>query len=117
MTPLEIGEKWLDSWRQRDPDALVALYAEDARHTSPKLRALRPDTGGFLTGREQVRAWFADAMQRLPGLRYVPLALTADAKRVCLEYRRENPGEPDLLVAEVLEVRDGRIVSSRVFHG
>jgi len=27
------------------------------------------------------------------------------------------PGEPDLPVAEVLDIRDGVIVASRVFHG
>jgi hypothetical protein len=34
-----------------------------------------------------------------------------------MEYLRHVPGEPDLPVAEVLEVRDGLIVASRVFHG
>ena len=117
MTPLEIARTWLDAWERRDVDTLAGLYAVDARHTSPKLRTLRTATGGFLMGRDEIRAWFAHAMQRLPGLRYVPLALTADDARVCMEYRRENPGEADLLVAEVLEIRDGRIVASRVFHG
>ena len=117
MTPLEIGRKWLESWENRDLDALAGLYAADARHSSPKLRTLRPETGGYLVGRAQVREWFADAMRRLPALRYVPIALTADETRVCMEYRRVVPEEPELLVAEVLEIRDGQVVSSRVFHG
>jgi hypothetical protein len=36
---------------------------------------------------------------------------------VFMEYVRHVDGEPDMPVAEVLEVRDGMIVASRVFHG
>jgi ketosteroid isomerase-like protein len=34
-----------------------------------------------------------------------------------MEYIRQVDGEEDMLVAEVLEVRDGKIVASRVYHG
>lgn len=43
MTPTEIAEVWLAAFNALDVDALLALYAEDATHTSPKLRALHPD--------------------------------------------------------------------------
>ena len=59
----------------------------------------------------------ADAFARLHGLRYEELSLTADDQRVFMEYRRINPGDAEMLVAEVLEVRDGCIVASRVYHG
>ena len=114
---LDLARRWLACFERRDPDTLVALYHPDARHTSPKLRVQRPETGGFLVGREAMRAWWAEAFQRLPQLRYLPTALTADGDRVFMEYVRQNPGEPDLPVAEVLEVRDGLIAASRVYHG
>jgi uncharacterized protein (UPF0218 family) len=34
-----------------------------------------------------------------------------------MEYMRQVEGEEDLLVAEVLEIKDGKIVFSRVYHG
>jgi hypothetical protein len=34
-----------------------------------------------------------------------------------MEYMRQVEGEADLLVAEVLEIKDGKIVFSRVYHG
>ncbi len=34
-----------------------------------------------------------------------------------MEYLRLAPGEPDLPVAEVLEVEGGLIRASRVYHG
>ena len=34
-----------------------------------------------------------------------------------MEYTRTVTGEEDLLVAEVLDIRDDLIVASRVYHG
>ena len=112
-----IAERWLACFDHRDLDGLLALYADDATHTSPKIRARHPDTGGLLRGKSAMREWWQDSFDRLPSMRYVLTALTADSDRVFMEYVRHVDGEPDMPVAEVLEVRDGLIVASRVFHG
>ncbi len=112
-----LARRWLGCFETHDVKTLVSLYAENARHTSPKLRALRPETGGYLVGRAGLEEWWADAFRRIPGLRYVERTLTANADRVFMEYTRQAPGEPDLPVAEVLVVRDGQIVESQVYHG
>jgi len=112
-----IAEHWLAAFAARDLDTLLALYADDATHTSPKIRALHPDTGGMLRGKAALCAWWRDSFERLPALSYVPTAITADLDRVVFEYVRKVPGEADLPVAEVLELAAGKIVASRVFHG
>ena len=112
-----IAERWLDRFEARDLDGLLALYADDATHTSPKIRARDPETGGKLRGKPALRAWWADAFARLPELRYLPTSITADADRALLEYVRRVPGEPDLPIAEVFDIAGGVIVASRVFHG
>ena len=38
----------------------VALYADDAVHVSPKLRAQKPETEGKIRGKAELRAWWAD---------------------------------------------------------
>lgn len=122
MTPEELvglARRWLACFERADLEGLLALYAEDAVHTSPKIRALHPETGGQLVGKAKLRAWWKDAFERLPGLRYEEQALTpaADGSRVFMEYLRHAPGEKDLPVAEALDVASGLIVASRVFHG
>ena len=112
-----IAERWLACFDARDLDGLLALYADDAVHTSPKIRVRHPETGGQLRGKAALRAWWADSFARLPQLTYVATALTADRERVVMEYVRRVPGEADMPIAEVLEVRGGAIVASRVFHG
>ncbi len=114
---LSLARRWLACFSTHDLETLIGLYAPDARHTSPKLRALRPESGGYLIGQAALRDWWADAFARLPGLNYVEESLTANHERVFMEYRRCVPGETDSYVAEVLEARNGRIVASRVYHG
>ena len=112
-----LARRWLAAFNARDLDGLLALYADEAVHTSPKLRDREPETKGEIRGKERLRSWWSDAMHRLPGLRYDEQHLTADDNRVFMEYLRVNPGEASYVVAEVLVVRDGKIVSSAVYHG
>ena len=114
---LRVARSWARAFNAHDVDGLLALYAEDATHTSPKIRALYPDTGGKLVGKAAIDAWWRGAIGRTPGLRYVETAITANDERVILEYRRLADGQEPMLVAEAFDVKDGLIVASRVFHG
>lgn len=113
----QVAREWLKAFNARDLNALLALYADDCRHTSPKIRALHPETGGQLIGKPALRKWWADAFARLPGLTYEESLITASEQSVFLEYVRRVPNEPELFVAEVFEVREGKIFASRVYHG
>jgi len=112
-----IAERWLECFARRDLDGLLGLYADSAVHTSPKIRVRHPETGGVLRGKPAMRAWWQDAFDRLPGMRYELQRLTADDARVVMEYVRHVDGEADMPIAEVLDVEAGKIVASRVFHG
>jgi ketosteroid isomerase-like protein len=114
---LRIARAWAKAFNAYDVDAILALYADHATHTSPKIRALHPETGGKLVGRAAIDAWWRGAIGRTPGLRYEETAVTANDRRVVLEYTRLADGQPPMSVAEVFDVEDGLIVASRVFHG
>lgn len=113
----EMAQRWFAAFNAHDLEALLALYANDAQHYSPKLKVLRPETNGLITGKDTLRAWWRDAFDRLPTLRYEVVKLTADAEQVFMEYIRHVQGEEDLRVGEVLEISEGLIVASRVYHG
>lgn len=116
-----LARAWLAAFNERALDRLLALYADDARHFSPKLLARRPETEGLVIGQAALRDWWADCFERLPGLHYAERSITTAgdglAGHVVIEYERTVPGEPALAVAEAYTVRDGRIAESRVFHG
>ncbi|MBL7888182.1 MAG: nuclear transport factor 2 family protein [Bacteroidia bacterium] len=113
----KIALKWFEAFNTHDLEALLSLYDDNARHFSPKLKIRRPETNGFVIGKDALRDWWRDAFDRLPSLQYNVTTLTANANRVFMEYVRKVDGEEDMLVAEVLEVKNGAIVASRVYHG
>ena len=112
-----IAFKWFDAFNAHDLEKLLSLYDDHAEHYSPKLKLRHPETNGLVTGKLAMREWWKDAFHRLPSLHYKVTSLTANENRVFMEYIRMAEGENDLLVAEVLEVSDNRIIASRVYHG
>lgn len=120
MTPEKlqsIAFKWFETFNNKELEKLLSLYDEDAVHFSPKLKVLKPETNGFVTGKQQLREWWQDAFDRLPSLNYKVKTLTANGDRVFMEYIRTVDDQEDMLVAEVLDIRDDKITSSRVYHG
>lgn len=111
-----MANAWLDAFNRQDLESLLSLYDEDAEHYSPKLKIRQPETQGFIKGKKALRAWWRDAFDRLPSLSYQLVRLTAEEDRVFMEYIRRVKGEADLYVGEMLELRNGRIVSSAVYH-
>ena len=112
----DIAHRWFDAFNQKKLDVLLSLYDDDAEHFSPKLKVRHPETSGLIKGKSALRAWWSDAFERLPSLNYEVIRLTSQDDRVFMEYIRHVNGEDDLFVGEMLEVRDGLIVKSSVFH-
>jgi ketosteroid isomerase-like protein len=112
-----IAQQWFAAFNAHDLEKLLSLYDDNAQHFSPKLKIRRPETNGFVTGKAALRDWWQDAFDRLPSLHYKVTSLTANDQRVFMEYVRKVDGEEDMLVAEVLEINDGKILASRVYHG
>jgi limonene-1,2-epoxide hydrolase len=120
MTPeknLSIAHLWFEAFNAHNLEKLLSLYDDEAQHYSPKLKLRQPETKGLVTGKDALRSWWKDSFDRLPTLHYKVTSLTSNSDRVFMEYTRTVVNEEALLVAEILEVRDGKIIASRVYHG
>lgn len=120
MTPEQlqsIAFRWFEAFNNKELDKLLSLYDDEAKHFSPKLKIRHPETNGLVVGKKALYDWWGDAFKRLPSLHYKVTSLTANSDRVFMEYIRQVEGEDDMLVAEVLEVKQGKIIASRVYHG
>jgi predicted SnoaL-like aldol condensation-catalyzing enzyme len=113
----QIAIKWFAAFNDHNLEDLLSLYDENAQHYSPKLKIRQPETKGLIQGKNALRAWWNDAFERLPTLKYEVVKLTADDEQVFMEYTRFVEGEEPLSVGEVLEIENGKIVASRVYHG
>ena len=120
MTPeknLSIAHLWFEAFNAHNLEKLLSLYDDEAQHYSPKLKLRQPETNGLVSGKDALRSWWKDSFDRLPTLHYKVTSLTSNSDRVFMEYTRTVANEEALLVAEILEVRDGKIIASRVYHG
>lgn len=113
----EIAIKWFAAFNEHNLENLLSLYDNDAKHYSPKLKVRKPETEGLIKGKQALRDWWQDAFDRLPSLQYEVKKLTADEEQVFMEYIRHVDGDEDLAVGEVLQIENGLIVFSRVYHG
>jgi limonene-1,2-epoxide hydrolase len=112
-----IAFKWFEAFNAHNLEQLLSLYDENAEHFSPKLKIRKPETNGLIKGKNELRIWWQDAFERLTTLQYKVTSLTANSDRVFMEYIRQVENEENILVAEVLEIKEGKIVFSRVYHG
>ena len=112
-----IANKWFVAFNEHDLEKLLELYDDAAEHFSPKLKLKFPETNGLIKGKDALRNWWKDAFERLPDLHYKVQTLTANDSRVFMEYIRMVSEEDDMSVAEVLEIKNGKIIFSRVYHG
>ena len=113
---ITIAQEWFAAFNGHDLEGLLALYADDAQHYSPKLKLRQPETHGLISGKAALRSWWADSFERLPTLRYEPTQFIADEGKVFMEYTRYVDGEEPMTVGEVLEISNGLIIASRVYH-
>ncbi len=113
----DIARQWFEAFNNHDLEKLLSLYDDNAQHYSPKLKMRIPETKGLMNGKHALRNWWQEAFNSLPSLQYEVQKLTADESQVFMEYVRHVDGEPDMKVGEVLEIENGIIVASRVYHG
>lgn len=120
MNPEElknIAKLWFDAFNAHHLESLLELYDDKAEHFSPKLKIREPDTKGLIQGKDALRKWWKDCFERLPTLQYQVQKLTADSEQIFMEYIRKVEGEEDMKIGEVLEIKNGKIIFSRVYHG
>jgi predicted SnoaL-like aldol condensation-catalyzing enzyme len=114
---LSIAHLWFEAFNAHNLEKLLSLYDDDAEHFSPKLKNRHPETAGLVVGKNALQTWWQDAFDRLPSLKYKVTSLTSNSDRVFMEYIRTVADEENMLVAEVLEIKEGKIIASRVYHG
>lgn len=114
---LSIAHLWFEAFNAHNLEKLLSLYDDEAAHFSPKLKIRHPETKGLVVGKDALQTWWQDAFDRLPTLHYKVTSLTSNSDRVFMEYIRTVANEENMLVAEVLEIKEGKIITSRVYHG
>jgi len=92
------AEDWLDAWNRHDLDAVLAHYADGVEFTSPFVVELTGHADGTLHGIEELRSYFARALDAFPELRFTAFRVALGVSSVTLCYRSVR----DLQAAETM---------------
>ena len=115
-TLAEITKEWIASFNEHNIDKLLSLYHDNAVHYSPRLEAEKPETNGWLRGKEQLKEWWQRSFDELPSLSYELEDFSIGESKVFMEYTRRVDGERERYVMEFLKVENFLIVESRVLR-
>ena len=103
-----VAEDWCAAWNRRDLDAVMAHYADEVELNSPKVVERLGTTGGWVKGKDALRAYFAIGMQT-PGLHFELVEVLTGVQSMSIVYRREN----GMLVCDNMEM-DSQYLGRRV---
>lgn len=109
-----IANLWIQAFNEKNIEALLCLYHNDASHFSPRLKNLKPETNGLIIGKQAMFDWWQDAFTRIPDLEYKLVHIVAENDIIYLEYIRCTSSEENLTINERLIVKNNLIINSKV---
>ncbi len=108
-----LGRQWIAAWNSRDLERVLELYAEDFEMTSDKIPALGFDPSGTLRGKANVRAYWAKALQLVPGLHFELIDTYVSPDSLVVFYQNETGAK----ICEYLRLNaEGKIVQGSANH-
>lgn len=116
-SPREYAERWVDAWNRRDVEAVLALFADDVRFTSPTAAALAGTAS--VSGKDALRAYWQAAVQRSGEWRFVLDRAIAshDSRELTIAYNRIG-GRQRIRACEILRFNNaGLVVEGEALYG
>lgn len=87
MDAHRFANDWIASWNSHNMDAIMDHYSDDIEITTPMIKLAADIESGSLKGREQVRAYWQKALERIPDLHFELYEVTAGVDCVSLYYK------------------------------
>jgi ketosteroid isomerase-like protein len=82
----KFAEEWVESWNSHDLNRIMSHYADDFEMTSPFIAMLANEPTGTLRGKENVRAYWAKAFERIPALHFDLIEVLASVDSITIYY-------------------------------
>jgi hypothetical protein len=106
--PEQFSREWVEAWNSHDVEAVLRHFHDDVVFTSPKAAKVVPASSGVVRGKEALRAYWTEALKRVPNLHFVVQGAYRGVNTLVIHYRNQD----GVLVNEVLtfdgtHVREG----------
>ena len=115
-----IYEKWHQYAKERDVEALIALYADHAVFESPLVPAILDRTNGVLNGKDDIKFFLQEGTKRRPN-ELVKWFRRGDyltnGRLLVWEYPRQTDEGEQIDILELMEIENGLIQQHRIYWG
>jgi ketosteroid isomerase-like protein len=82
----KFAKEWVDSWNSHNLERIMSHYADDFEMTSPFIVTMMNEPTGTLKGKEKVRAYWAQALERIPDLHFDFIEVLASLDSITIYY-------------------------------
>src|SRR4030042_3611974 len=106
------AQEWVDSWNSHDLDRIMSHYDDDFQMTSPFIVKLMNDPAGTIKGKDNVRAYWARALEKIPDLHFKLIEVLSRVGSITI-YSHAVLGKR---AAEVLFFNENGKVSRGIAH-
>jgi ketosteroid isomerase-like protein len=104
--------EWIAAWNRHDLDAILSHYADDFTMSSPYIVQIAGEPSGRLRGKAAVGAYWKEALERMPDLRFEHHATLVGAASVTIYYRGARGMAAEVFVFD----DDGRVVEAAAHY-
>lgn len=110
------AQAWIAAWNRHDVEAVLSVFADDARFVSGLAQAY---TGGTLVrGREALRRYWLAAIADRPDLRFELVAPICDpAAQTLVVHYIAVVGGKRTRACEIMRFEDGRQIDGEALYG
>jgi len=78
--------EWVAAWNSHDLDRILSHYTDDFQMTSPFIVKMMNEPTGIIKGKENVRVYWARALERLPDLHFELIEVLASVDSITIYY-------------------------------
>lgn len=111
LDPNTFAVNWIAAWNARDLPAVLSMFAEDIRFSSPKA------PNGQTNGKAELAAYWAAALDKIPTLHFTLIGAQATANQIFIHYQA-TLNETTYRALELFTLRpDGLVQEAHAFYG
>jgi len=108
------ADQWIAAWNAHDLPRVLSHYEDDFEMASPIIIEITGEPSGVLRGKKKVGAYWEEALQRSPDLRFEKLGVFIGARGLAIHFRNQR-GRPSVETFELGE--QGLVTRAAGHHG
>ncbi len=81
------AKKWINSWNSHNLDDILSHYSDNFEITTPMIKIATGIDSGTLSGKQNIREYWATALKKMPDLHFELKEVTASVNSIALYYQ------------------------------